>query len=232
MSPTAARPSRRGVSGLGGSTTRAPIAVADLEPLELDGLRDDDGWSEVAATGAAIAADAERVSFSRSTITGVRFTGAQLHRLEMTDVTLLDCDLANVVLEELSLDRVAFVGCRLNEADLGGASLIDVRFTDCQMEDLALRMVRTERLHVSGGSAARVDLYRAKLHGSRWYDVDLTGADLSGAEMARSRLHGSKIIEVRGAKALKDTVIDPHQAIDVGQALLADATITIDEART
>lgn len=222
---------RRGAGAAATPACRAPIVAGDREPLELDGLEDHDGWSERAVTGSAIAADAEHVSFARSTITGVRFTGARLHRFELTDVVLTNCDLAGAVFEEATFTRVAFVGCRLTGADLGGANLADVRFTECQLEELGLRMARTERLAVDGGSAPRIDLYRAWLRGSRWYDVDLTEADLSGAELARARLHGSTLDDVKGAKALKDTVIDPAQAFAVGAALLADLHITLDPDR-
>ncbi|WP_421118076.1 pentapeptide repeat-containing protein [Aquihabitans daechungensis] len=223
--------SRRSSSRAANQECRAPIVVTDLDPLELDGLQDHDGWSEVAVAGSAIAADAEHVTFSRSTITNVRFTAANLRRLELTDVVVTSCDLAGVVLEELSLDRVAFVNCRFTGADLGGASLTDVRFTDCQLDEVAMRMVRAERLAVSGGTAVKIDLYRATAIASRWHDVDLTGADLSGAKLARARLQGSTIVDVRGAKALEGTVIDHEQVVTVGLALIADAAITIDETR-
>ena len=220
---------RLAIRRAGRDLCRAPIPVADAEALELDGLVDHDGWSERAVTGSAVAADAEHVSFDRSTITGVRFTGAQIRRLELTDVTLTNCDLAGVVLEEASFDRVALVGCRLNGADLGGASLVDVRFTDCQLEEAALRMVRTERLVVTGGSAPRIDLYRAKVTGSDWHHVDLTGADLSGADFHRAHLHGSTIADITGGRAFAGAVIDPMQELFVGRALLADTKITVDD---
>jgi uncharacterized protein YjbI with pentapeptide repeats len=207
------------------------VLAFDLEALELDGLEDHDGWSSAAVTGSAVAVEAEHVSFARSTITGVRFTGAHIRRLELTDVVLTNCDLAGAVLEEASFERVAFVGCRLNGADLGGAHLVDVSFTDCQLEELGLRLARTERLLVSGGTATGIDLYRAWVRGSSFFDVDLTGAQLSGAEMARARLHGSTIADVKGASALKGTVIDSNQVIPIGTALLTDAGIKVDDDR-
>lgn len=205
------------------------MVPAHLEPLELDGLQDDDGWSEREIRGSAVAADAERVGISRSSLVGVRITAARLHRLELTDVTLTDCDLAGVVVDEATMVRVAFNRCRLSGADLGGAQLTDVRFTDCQLDDLGLRMVAAARLVVEGGSAARVDLYRARVPGSSWLRTDVTGADLSGADLARARLHGSTIMDVKGAAALKGTIIDPTQVVAVGIALIADAGITVDE---
>jgi uncharacterized protein YjbI with pentapeptide repeats len=210
---------------------RAPIVVSDLDERELDGLEDHDGWSEAAITGYAVAADAEHVNISRSTISTARFTGANLRQLELTDVVVANTDFAGAVLEELSLHRVSFTNCRFSGADLGGASLVDVRFTDCQLDEVAMRMVRAERLAVSGGTATKIDLYRAELQGSRWHDVDLTGADLSGAKLARARLQGSTIIDVRGAKALEGTVIDHDQVVAVGLALIADAGIEVDEER-
>jgi uncharacterized protein YjbI with pentapeptide repeats len=207
------------------------VVPRELDPLEIDGLEDHDGWSEVAVTGTAVAVDAEHVSFSRSTITGVRFTAAHLRRLDLTDVVVTDCDLAGAVLEELTLDRVAFVGCRLTETDLGGANLVDVRFTSCQLDEAALRLVRAERLVVDGGSAVGIDLYRAWANGSRWHDVDLTGADLSGAHLERARLQGSTIVDIRGANALAGSSIDHEQVFAVGLALIAEAGIVVDEDR-
>jgi len=224
-------PPRRPASRSAAAECRAPLVAGELDPLELDGLEDHDGWSEVAVTGSAVAADAEHVSFARSTITGMRLTAARLRRLELTDVVLTDCDLAGAVLEELSLDRVAFVGCRLTEADLGGATLVDVSFNGCQLDGAALRLVRTERLAVHGGTAVGVDLYQAWANGSRWHDVDLTGADLSGAHLERARLQGSTLADVRGAKALAGSVIDHEQVFSAGLALIADAAITVDEHR-
>jgi len=205
--------------------------VTELEEVELDGLEDHDGWSESAIRGYAVAADAEHVNVSRSTISSARFTGANLRKLELTDVAVANSDFAGAVLEELSLNRVSFTNCRFSGADLGGASLVDVRFTDCQLDEVAMRMVRAERLHVSGGTATKIDLYRAEARGSRWHDTDLTGADLSGAHLDRARLQGSTIVDVRGAKALQGTVIDHDQVVAVGLALMADSNITIDEDR-
>lgn len=205
--------------------------VTELDELELDGLEDHDGWSEVAITGYAVAADAEHVNISRSRITSTRFTGANLRGFELTDVVVANTDFAGAVFEDLSLVRVSFTNCRFTGADLGGARLTDVRFTDCQLDEVGMRLVTAERLAVSGGSATKIDLYRATAIASRWHDVDLTGADLSGAKLARSRLQGSKIIDVRGAKALEGTVIDHEQVVTVGLALIADAGIDIDEDR-
>lgn len=210
---------------------RAPIVVTDLDEVELDGLEDHDGWSESAITGYAVAADAEHVQISRSTISSTRFTGASLRRLELTDVVVANTDFAGAVLEELSLNRVSFTNCRFSGADLGGASLADVRFTDCQLDEAAMRLVRAQRLAVSGGTATKLDLYRAEIAGSRWHDVDLTGADLSGAKLARARLHGSTLVDVRGARALAGAFIDHEQAYAVGLAVLVDLDITTTEDR-
>ncbi|MEZ5137532.1 MAG: pentapeptide repeat-containing protein [Acidimicrobiales bacterium] len=206
---------------------------AGLEPLELDGLVDHDGWSEREVTGSAIAADAEHVGFGGCRIAGVRLTGARLFKAELVDVVLTDCDLAGAVLEELSLDRVAFVGCRLSGADLGGATLRDVSFRDCQLDELGLRLARTERLEVHGGTAAQLDAYDAWLTASRWTDVDLTGADLTKARLGRARFGaGSRLVDVRGAAALAGSSIDPTLAVDVGHALLADLRIAVEDDDT
>lgn len=214
----------------GRDACRAPLVPRELEPLELDHLEDHDGWSERDVTGVAIAADAEHVTFDGCRITGVRFTGAHLHKAELRDVVITTCDLAGAVLEELTLDRVAFVDCRLVGADLGGANLRDVSFTDCQLDELGLRMARTERLEVRGGTATGLDAHEAWLTASTWEDVDLTGADLSGAQLGRARFGGrTNLADVRGARALSGATIDPALAFAVGQALLADLRIVVED---
>src|SRR4051794_35515075 len=95
-----ARPS----ASSGRDGTRTPVLPPHLDPLELDGLEDHDGWSERSVTGSAIAADAEHISFGRCTITGMRFTAAQVRRLELTDVVVANCDLAGAVFEEASFE--------------------------------------------------------------------------------------------------------------------------------
>lgn len=215
--------------GEGAAACRPPLVVTELDPLELDGLQDDDGWSEREVRGSAVAADAERVAFSRSRIVGVRLTAANLRRLELTDVVLVDCELSNTVFEEATWTRVAFQRCRFSEADLGGAELTDVSFTDCQLDQAGLRMARAARLEVRGGSATGIDLYRARLAGSAWRDVDLTGAKVSGADLARAVLHGSVLDDLEGASALKGCRIDHQQVVPVGLALMADAGITVDD---
>lgn len=208
---------------------RAPAVPGHLDPLALDRIVDDDGFVEREVRGSAVAADAERVCITRSTLVGVRLTAAQLHRPELTDVALVDCDLAGAVVEEGRFVRVSFIRCRFSGADLGGAQLTDVRFLDCQLNDLSLRMVAAARLAVEGCSATGIDLYRARLAGSTWHRTDLTGAELSGADLARARLHGSTIAELRGASALKGTVIGTDQVAAMGLALIADSGIVIDD---
>jgi len=226
-----AGPPRRGATRPANAECRAPILPTDPEPLELDGLDDHDGWTERDITGSAIAADAEHVNIARSTLTNVRFTSASLRKLDLVDVVVTNGDFAGAVLEELTLNRVAFVACRFTGADLGGATLTDVRFTDCQLDESAFRMVRAERLVVTGGSAKQIDLYRAWVNGSRWHDVDLTGADLSGAHLERARLQGSTLLDIKGAKALQGAVIDHEQVVTVGMALIAESGIEVDEDR-
>lgn len=211
----------------GAAAARRPVIHDDLEPLELDGFEDDDGFRDRAISGSAVAADAERVELVRCTVSTMRMTAAQLRRLHLTDVRLVDCDLSQVVFEEASFDRVELVRCRLSEADLGGARLVDVRFVECQLDGAALRLAEAARLTVEQSTAPGLDLYRARIPGARITDTDLTGTDLSGADLARARLHGSRLVDVRGATALRGAAIDAEQVVDAGLSVLADLDITV-----
>lgn len=213
----------------GNAATRRPVIPAELDDLELDGFEDDDGFRERAITGFAVAADAERVELLRCTVSTMRWTGARLRRLHLTDVRLVDCDLAQVVLEEASFDRVELVRCRLTDADLGGARLVDVRFTECQLDGAALRLAEGARVEIDQSTAPGLDLYRARLAGARLTDTDLSGADLSGADLARAQLHGSRLTDVKGASALRGASIDAEQVIDAGLAVLADLGVNVTE---
>ena len=215
--------------GRGAGAARRPVLHDDLEPLELDGFEDDDGFRDRAITGFAVAADAERVELVRCTVSTMRIIAARLRRLHMTDVRLVDCDLSQAVFEEASFDRVELIRCRLSEADLGGARLVDVRFVECQLDGAAFRLVEAARLEIEHSTAPGLDLYRARVPGARVTDADLTGADLSGADLARARLHGSRLVDVRGATALRGASIDAEQVVDAGLAVLADLGVAVTE---
>jgi uncharacterized protein YjbI with pentapeptide repeats len=82
--------------------------------------------------------------------------------------------------------------------------------------------VRLEGCDLRGG-----DLYAAQLPSTQLLDCDLTGADVSGAALGGSELHGSRLDELVGVLALRDVVLDPVQAIAVGESLLAAHGISI-----
>jgi uncharacterized protein YjbI with pentapeptide repeats len=92
---------------------------------------------------------------------------------------------------------------------------------------VSLRMATSTGLRLVGCDVRHGDLYAADLPSSKLFDCDLTGADLTGAMFAGSELHRSRLDGLIGVLALQGVVVDPTQAVMIGNALLAEHGIVV-----
>ena len=206
---------------------RSPHLPPLLQPVHLDGLVDSEELTQSDIHGDAVGCHAERVEITESRLTAVRATGSNLARLRLRDVVLEGCDLSGATLEEARIERCSFVDCRLSGAVLETARLRHVTFRSCRMDLVSLRMATGEAVRLEASDLRGSDLYAAQLPGIQLLDCDLTGADLSAAALGGSELHGSRLDQLVGVLALRDVVVDPLQAIAIGEALLARDGISI-----
>jgi hypothetical protein len=225
---------RRDASGYGRRVgAEGAVPVAPRIGVELDGLadpvvEDDVEWSGVEVTGdlgGAVGCDVE-VDGSRLRCA---LTGATLDRLRLTDVVIEDGELSGAMLDEAILTRVEVRGCRMSGLVLSRAKLWDVVFVRCRMDEASFRMVKAERVVFDECDLRRADFYDASLPGAVLRRCDLTEVELSRADLRGARLHGSTLLDLRGAGSLTGAVIDPSQVVPLSASLLAALEITVDD---
>lgn len=125
----------RRLRAAGGTWTRTSLLDCTLEGADLAGL---------------VTTDSALV---RCTLDGARLTGSQwlrarwrgtqgrdvvadevaAHAAVLTDVTLVDCRLRGLNLEDARLDRVRLIGCDLSGARFAGARCRDVELQGCTL---------------------------------------------------------------------------------------------------
>ncbi|MEM0998335.1 MAG: pentapeptide repeat-containing protein [Bacteroidota bacterium] len=141
---------------------------------------------------------------------------------EYLECTFSGCNLGGVNLNGVTLAECQFQDCDLSLALLEGSGLRDVRFTTCKMLGLRFDLVRPLLFEVGftdcildlssffGCAMARAELLRCSLR-----EVDLVGANLSGADLRECDLTGAMFeatrlerADLRGARGF---VISPDK---------------------
>jgi uncharacterized protein YjbI with pentapeptide repeats len=161
-----------------------------------------------------------------------RWTGADLSGRELTgfrarDTRFEHCDLSGAVLDDAVLRRVSFTDCRLTGASFAGARLDDVRITDSVADLTGFRMATATYLLVENTTLHAADFYSCSASGCAFLGCDLGEASFHEARMAGTRLHGSRLDDVRGAMSLAGTRISPEQLVPLGAALLGVLDIQV-----
>ena len=140
------------------------------------------------------------------------------HRRLVTGV-----DLSRARLVGTRLTDTMFRDCRMVGVDLTGLRALAVRFT---VDGCSLALARLSDSPVRGWRLTRVDLSDADLSGADLRDVVLTDTKLRGTDLTRARLDGA---DLRGADlgeltadspaVLRGAIVSTEQAADVCRAL-------------
>jgi len=113
-----------------------------------------------------------------SDLRDVSLAGANLCGVELARVTLADCDLRNANLSGSNFSQADFSSSRLDGADLSFSRFNGERF---DYADLSQTLCR-------GGEFMEASMKHAKAERCIWDNVDLTDADLDGANFVESKL--------------------------------------------
>lgn len=200
-------------------------------PTDLDDLLDEQQWHQVRITADCTAARLDLIEVSETRFVGSRLSGLDLDGLRIRDTVFEDCELSGVSMHGSALTRVTFTNCRLSGLVLNASTVRDVRITECKADQLALRMATTERLWCERVLLPAADLYEAQLVLTRFFDCDLTDAELSNVHLDDVHLHGSVLDAVRGVEHLRGATIDSDQMHVVAAALLAAHRIVVTDER-
>jgi uncharacterized protein YjbI with pentapeptide repeats len=193
-------------------------------------LDDEADWDGVEATAASVVqAGAVDCQITGSHLIGVRFTGAEHHRLRLLDVVLDDCELSGTVLSEATFVRVQFNRCRMSGLVASGLNAHDVTWAECKLDGVNLRAATLERSEWSDSLMNEADFYAARFTTSSFYRCDLTGAEFSKARCDGVNLHGSTLEGIGGADSLSGCCIGSDQVVDLALPLLAAMRIVVSD---
>jgi uncharacterized protein YjbI with pentapeptide repeats len=111
------------------------------------------------------------------------------------------------------------------------ARLRDVSFVECRLGEANLRMIKAERILFKNVDLHEADLLSAELLAARFFDCDLNGAQFSQALLPEARLHGSSLLDIKGAEYLRHVVIDSSQILPLALPVFVGLGIHVEDER-
>jgi uncharacterized protein YjbI with pentapeptide repeats len=208
-----------------------PDVPAALERQRGLRLADLTSLSESEVEDSFIGQSADDLELRRSRLFRSALTSCRMHRMHLTDVLVEGCDWSGADLEEATLTRVHFRDCRMSALSVARSSLRDVLFSDCRIDDANLRMCDLERVTFDCDDLRSADFSGTTFKNARLFDCNLTGADFSKVAARGTRLHGSVLMELKGAGDLRGVVIDSTQLVPLGVQVLGAIGIAVEDER-
>jgi uncharacterized protein YjbI with pentapeptide repeats len=142
--------------------------------------------------------------------------------LELVDVELKGCNLANLDARGGSMRRVLATGCRLTGLMWTEGAIGDAVLRDCRIDLASFAATTIEQAVFEDCMLVQTDFQEAHLRSVAFVDCDLSGADLSGARFERCELRGCTLDGVRAADRLRGAAM-PWADIVAAAGTLADA---------
>jgi uncharacterized protein YjbI with pentapeptide repeats len=107
----------------------------------------------------------------------------------------------------------------------------DVTFTEVRLDHGNFRMLEGERVVFDHVHLEHGEFYSAHLTSARFFDCDLSGADVSQATFPEARFHGSVLTDIEGSDSLRDVVIESAQVLPLATGVFAGLNIRVDDDR-
>ena len=215
----------RDVSG-GRSVQRPSIDEDDLVD-EQAAFKGEFAYEDARFSGGDQAGVSGEGSLRRCVVNGVDLSGAVLSHLDVMDTSLQDVDLSNASLggaaRRAELLRCRGVGLRLT---LEQAS--DIYTHDCRLDYAVVEVGRVKGLAVFDGCSFREAVITGDLSGVVFSNCDLIGTEFTASRAQGCDLRGSRLGAVRGLLSLRGAKISADQAVDVADALAAEAGLIVE----
>ncbi len=219
-------PARKPVPELHGPLPPEPPAEQRMEAHST--ISSDEEWEDERVADADLSGeDADHLQLTRCELQRVRFTGARLQGLDLTDVLAIDCDFSGAILHEASMQRVELRNCRMTGVVVSQSDLRHVRFVECKLDGANLRRARADHVEMSDCSLVDADFYETLFTKSTLDGCDLRDSEFSKASAAGLRLGGSKLDGVRGAMSMRGVVITGDQVLPLALSLMTDLGVSI-----
>ena len=139
--------------------------------------------------------DVEDVTFEGALLRHVILSGTRLPSLQLYDVRLDACDLAEADWEKASLNRVEAIGCRM----------VGWRSSQALIRNVVIK----------GCSAIGAQFWSTTFKNVRFESCTLRDADFQRADLRGSKIEGVRL----GIKELQGLILDVEQAIAIARML-------------
>jgi uncharacterized protein YjbI with pentapeptide repeats len=153
---------------------------------------------------------------------GADLSASRRPGLELADVELIACNLANLDARGGAMRRVLATRCRLTGLLWTEGSLRDVVLRECRIDLASFAATTIEQTVFEGCLLMQADFQEARLRAVRFVDCDLSGADLAGARFERCELRGCTLDGIRAAEQLRGVAM-PWPDILAAAGTFADA---------
>lgn len=182
-----------------------------------DTLRTDGHYEEVLFNGGQYSSSQlSGLTIGPAIVTKFIARAARWRDLQLTDVRLTGCDLANIDCVGAKMRRVELLDGRLTGANFSESRLADLRIANCKADAgwfirTVFERARFERCDLRGANFEGADL-----RGVVFADCDLREARMAGARLDGADLRGSNLAGVEaGAGDLRGAIIEPSQAAEL-----------------
>ncbi|WP_067837975.1 pentapeptide repeat-containing protein [Amphibacillus sediminis] len=143
----------------------------------------------------------------------VNLDGFSCEKLYLRNVRFEKCFLTNAQLEEITMDRVEFINCQLTGVLMPDSRLNHVWFSNCNMQLVGMGYSQQKNVHYQECLLRQADFYL-----NQWKNVVLNQCDLTGANLAQTKLAGIDISRSSfdnitiGIDDLKGCIVNEEQA--------------------
>jgi len=127
--------------------------------------------------------------------------------LELADIELDGCNLANLQARGGQMRRVLATRCRLTGLLWTEGAIRDATLRECRIDLASFAATTIEQAIFEDCILAQSDFQDAHLRSVAFVDCDLSGADLTGARFERCELRGCTLDAIRGAERLRGTAM-------------------------
>lgn len=144
-----------------------------------------------------------RADFSDADLMGANLSEAQMGGAVLSRTRLADAELVNTTFQQLKLEGVVLTGANLtfatfmkvdaNGVDFSGARLDDATFYQSTAEGALFADCEMSRFRVIESGFSRADFKRAKMDKALLRNIDLRGADFSGASLDTADFSGANL---------------------------------------
>lgn len=175
---------------------------------------------------------------------GLRFTSETLAEADLTGAGLVECELVDVVMDEVTMTgatvaesrlvrlssphlaaarstwrSVEILSSRIGVAELYDAGLTEVRLAGSKVDLMNLRGATVGDVVLQGCVVEELDLGGASLRRVRLEDCDVRTLDLTGADLEHVDLRGARLSRLVGLSGLRGATVSPEQLLELAPSL-------------